>query len=187
MSDTHPIAAVDETSAPIPANARALLGALHSFNEAKNAAQVGELRTVHELCLAYDTVDEDAFGEAAERLTSYGAHGTPQVAEFLSLEISALLGTSPASGACLIGEVLNCVYRHPVMWDAVQVGAVRWHRASEVIGLVNAAGLPLDAAQWVDRRIAPLLVTLPRARALRKLKGLIAIAAPELARERIHR
>jgi hypothetical protein len=91
---------------------------------------------------------------------------------------------SPASGPCLIGYVLNCVYRHPVMWRAVQSGVVRWYRATEVVGLVNVARLPLDAAHGVDQRIAPLLQTLPRGRAIRKLRGLIAIAAPELARER---
>lgn len=166
------------------ATARELLAELEAMHSLRVTTELQEVDLVHKLCLAYDTVDEDAFGEAAERLTHYGADGTPPVAEFLSLEIAALLGMSPVSGACLIGDVLNCVYRRPAMWEAVQTGAVRWYRATEVIGLVNAAGLPLDAAQWVDQRIAPLLQTLPRGRAIRTLRGLIAIAAPELARER---
>src|SRR5664279_5608827 len=120
MSDTHPTAAADDSAVPIPANARALFAKMAAFNDAKHAAEVGELQTVRELCLAYNTVDEDAFGEAAEQLTYYGAQGTPPVAEYLSLEISALLGMAPGSGACLIGRVLNCVYRHPLLWEAVQ-------------------------------------------------------------------
>ena len=95
MSDTHSIAVVDDSAVPIPANARALLSKMAAFNDAKRAAEVGELQTVHELCLAYNTVDEDAFGEAAEQLTYHGAQGTPPVAEYLSLEISALLGMAP--------------------------------------------------------------------------------------------
>jgi hypothetical protein len=59
-----------------------------------------------------------------------------------------------------------------------------WYRATEVIGEVNAAGLCRDAAQWVDRQIAPRLATLPRGRALRLLRGYIALADPEAARER---
>src|SRR5674476_775640 len=77
MSDTHPTAVVDDSAVPIPANARALFAKMAAFNDAKHAAEVGELQTVRELCLAYNTVDEDAFGEAAEQLTYHGAQGTP--------------------------------------------------------------------------------------------------------------
>ena len=148
------------------------------------ADEIEKLETIHELCLAYQTVDEDAFGEAAERLIFHGAHGTPGVAEYLSLEISALLAISPGSGACLIGQVLNCVYRHPLLWDAVRAGAVRWYRASEIISEVNSAGLCQTAAQGVDQQITPRLASLSRGRAMRLLRGLITLADPEEARER---
>jgi hypothetical protein len=184
MSDTHPIAVVDDTAVPIPANARALFAKMAAFNDSKRAAEVGELQTVRELCLAYNTVDEDAFGEAAEQLTYHGAQGTPPVAEYLSLEISALLGMAPGSGACLIGRVLNCVYRHPLLWDAVQARTVRWNRAVDVIEDVTSAGLSLEAAHKVDQRITPLLMTMPRARTRRILAGLIALADPAQARSR---
>ena len=148
------------------------------------ADEIEKLETIHELCLAYRAVDEDAFGEAAERLIFHGADGTPGVAEYLSLEVSALLAISPGSGACLIGQVLNCVYRHPLLWDAVRAGAVRWYRASEIISEVNAAGLCQAAALGVDAQITPRLASLSRGRALRLLRGLIALADPEEARER---
>jgi hypothetical protein len=93
--------------------------------------------------------------------------------------VSALLGISPGSGATLIGQVLNCVYRHPLLWDAVQAGWVRWRRALDVIGEVNSAGLDAEAARWVDQRITPLLATLSPARVRRTLLGLIALADPE--------
>jgi len=79
---------------------------------------------------------------------------------------------------------LNCVYRHPLLWDTVRAGAVRWYRASEVISEVNAAGLCQAAAQWVDQQITPRLASLPRGRAIRLLRGYIALADPEEARER---
>jgi Domain of unknown function (DUF222) len=80
--------------------------------------------------------------------------------------------------------VLNCVYRHPLLWDAVRAGAVRWYRASEIISEVNSAGLCQAAALWVDQQITPRLASLPRGRALRLLRGYIALADPEEARER---
>ena len=46
MSDTHPIAVVDDSAVPIPANARALFAKMAAFNNAKHAAEVVELQTV---------------------------------------------------------------------------------------------------------------------------------------------
>ncbi len=174
----------DPAPVVVPGNARELLAKLDHAEQALVAGEISKLETIHELCLAYRAVDEDAFGEAAERLVFHGAHGTPGVAEYLSLEVSALLGISPGAGACLIGQVLNCVYRHPVLWDAVRAGAVRWYRASEIITEVNTAGLCQAAALGVDAQITPRLASLPRGRALRLLRGLIALADPEEARER---
>ena len=145
----------DPAPVVVPSNAGELLAKLDRCEQAMIAAEISKLETIHELCLAYRAVDEDAFGEAAERLVFHGAHGTPGVAEYLSLEVSALLGISPGAGACLIGQVLNCVHRHPVMWDAVRAGAVRWYRATEIISEVNTAGLCQDAARWVDAQITP--------------------------------
>jgi len=174
----------DPSPVVVPANARELFAKLDHSEQAMIADEIAKLETIHELCLAYHAVDEDAFGEAAEKLTFHGADGTPGVAEYLSLEISALLGISPGAGAGLIGQVLNCVYRHPLLWDTVRAGAVRWYRASEVISEVNAAGLCQAAAQWVDQQITPRLASLPRGRAIRLLRGYIALADPEEARER---
>src|SRR5664280_1046734 len=174
----------DPAPVVVPANARELFAKLDHSERAMIADEIAKLETIHELCLAFRAVDEDAFGEAAERLVFHGAHGTPGVAEYLSLEVSALLAISPGAGACLIGQVLNCVYRHPLLWDAVRAGAVRWYRAGEIISEVNAAGLCQAAALWVDQQITPRLVSLPRGRAMRLLRGLIALADPEEARER---
>jgi hypothetical protein len=174
----------DPAPVVVPANARELFAKLDHSERAMITDEIEKLETIHELCLAYRAVDEDAFGEAAEKLTFHGADGTPGVAEYLSLEVSALLAISPGAGACLIGQVLNCVYRHPLLWDAVRAGAVRWYRATEIISEVNTAGLCQAAALGVDAQITPRLASLPRGRALRLLRGYIALADPEEARER---
>jgi hypothetical protein len=174
----------DPAPVVVPANAHELFAKLDHSERAMIADEIEKLETIHELCLAYRAVDEDAFGEAAEKLTFHGADGTPGVAEYLSLEVSALLAISPGAGAGLIGQVLNCVYRHPLLWDAVRAGAVRWYRATEIISEVNTAGLCQAAALGVDAQITPRLASLPRGRALRLLRGYIALADPEEARER---
>ena len=171
----------------VPGDARELFARLDQSEQAIIAGEVANLETIHELCLAFRAVDENAFGEAAERLVFHGADGTPGVAEYLSLEVAALLAISPGAGAGLIGQVLNCVYRHPLLWDAVRAGAVRWYRATEVISEVDSAGLCYAAALWVDQQITPRLASLPRGRAMRLLRGYIALADPQEAREREER
>ncbi len=168
----------------VPPQSTVLLARLDQANQDQIAAEIRTLEAIHELCLAYHAVDEDAFGEAAEKLIYHGADGTPGVAEYLSLEVAALLGVSPGSGASLIGQVLNCVYRHPMLWQAVRDGAVRWYRATEIISEVNAGGLCHTAALWVDQQIVPRLASLTRGRLLRLVRGLVAIADPEEALER---
>jgi len=166
------------------AAAKDLFATLAREHTAKVAAEARELAVLHQLCLVHDAVDEDAFGEAAEKLTYHGADGTPAVAEYLALEVGALLGISDGYAATVLGRVLNCAHRHPLLWHAVQCGTVSWQRAVDVVDEVASSGLSAEAAHWVDQRITPLLATLPRQRARRKLLGLIALADPALARQR---
>ena len=171
----------------VVSGARALFSLLAVEHAAKIAAEAREVAVIHQLCLAHGTVDEEAFNEAGENVVHFGLHGTPAVAEFLSLEVAALLGMSDSSAAYLIARVLNCVYRHPLLWEAVQSGMVAWRQALDVVDDVTSAGLSLEAALWVDQRITPLLMTLPRHRMRRRLHGLVALADPALAREREHK
>jgi hypothetical protein len=74
-----------------------------------------------------------------------------------------------------------------MMWEAVRAGEVRWYRATEIISEVNGANLCRDAALWIDEQVTPQLNALTRGRALRLLRGYIALADPEEAREREER
>ena len=168
----------------VPATAAGLFARLDRANRTIVAAEIEKVETIHQLCLEFSAVDEDAYGEAAEKLIYRGADGTPKVAEFLSLEVGPLLGITPGAAAGLISDVLNCFYRHPMMWEAVRNGTVRWYRACQVISEVNRAGLSFDDAQLVDARITARLSALPPGRATRLLRGLIAAADPARARAR---
>jgi hypothetical protein len=168
----------------VPVTAATLFAKLDRTTQVIIAAEIEKVETIHQLCLEFSAVDEDAYGEAAERLIYRGADGTPPVAEYLSLEVGALLGISPGSAAGLIGDVLNCYYRHPMMWEAVRTGTVRWYRASQVISEGNRANLSFDDAQLVDAQIIAGLTALPPGRATRLLRGLIAAADPARARAR---
>ncbi|MGV8847944.1 MAG: DUF222 domain-containing protein [Propionibacteriaceae bacterium] len=177
----------DPASVLVPAQSHELFAELDDAIQAIIAAEATKVEIIHRLCRAFSCVDDMAFGEAAEKLTRYGADGTPPVAEYLSLEVAALLAISPAAGAGLIGQVLDCVHRHPMLWEAVRAGEVRWYRATEIIAEVNGSNLCQAAALWVDEQITPQLNSLTRGRALRLLRGWIAVADPEEALEREER
>jgi hypothetical protein len=177
----------DPAPVVVPAYSHGLFAELDDANQEIIAAEAKKVEIIHRLCRAFSCVDDLAFGEAAEKLIHHGADGTPPVAEYLSLEVAALLAISPAAGAGLIGQVLDCVHRHPMLWEAVRAGEVRWYRATEIIHEVNGSNLCQAAAMWVDEQITPQLNALTRGRALRLLRGYIALADPEEAREREER
>ena len=70
----------DPVPVVVPGNALELFAKLDRSERAMIADEIAKLETIHELCLAYRAVDEDAFGEAAEKLTFHGSDGTPGVA-----------------------------------------------------------------------------------------------------------
>jgi hypothetical protein len=65
----------DELAVALPSNARTLFDTLAAARKARIAAEALELDTIHLLCVAFHTVDEDAFGEAASIGTPFS--GTP--------------------------------------------------------------------------------------------------------------
>jgi hypothetical protein len=65
----------DELAVALPSNARTLFDTLAAARKARIAAEALELDTIHRLCVAFHTVDEDAFGEAASIGTLFS--GTP--------------------------------------------------------------------------------------------------------------
>jgi hypothetical protein len=65
----------DELAVALPSNARTLFDTLAAARKARIAAEALELDTIHRLCVAFHTVDEDAFGEAASTGTLFS--GTP--------------------------------------------------------------------------------------------------------------
>jgi len=101
----------------------------------------------------------------AERLRTYGGQGTPQVAEFSTHELAVLLGVPVGVAGNMLADVLDLTHRHPKLWaqlehtaacdspghdPALATGCVQAWQATWVARRCRAAGLSLEAAQWVD-------------------------------------
>ncbi|MEL4504937.1 DUF222 domain-containing protein [Luteococcus sp. H138] len=109
----------------------------------------------------HSTVDDEP-GEAGrpvclhgERLLQLGDDGTPLVAEFAPLELSAALDVTRESAERLIGDALSLRHRMPGLWEKVEQGFLRVVVARSIIAI--AQRLPLAQARVLDRDLTPLV------------------------------
>ncbi len=114
---------------------------------------------------------------------SLGADGCPEVAAFAPETLAVRLGVSPAAAAALIGDALDLVHRHPLLWRRVKSLQVPAWQARRVVRQTHA--LPASGAHWVDEQLAarrdggcgPVVVD-------RLVAHMVAAADPETHQER---
>lgn len=164
-------------------DARALCVALFDAVADERQAQVRQVDLVAELIDVHDAT-EGVVLPGSERLVPAGADGTPDVAEFLAVELAPLLGVDVASAWNLIRDVANLRHRHPHTWQALHDGRVFVWQARALARDVATAGLDAAAAAWVDARIAGCLGRLSWGRVMGKLRGLVVRADTALAAAR---
>ncbi len=81
-----------------------------------------------------------------------GGDGTPEVAAFAPETLAVRLGISPAAAAALIGDALDLVHRHPLLWRRVRSLQVPGWQARRVVQQTRT--LPTSGAHWVDEQLA---------------------------------
>ncbi|WP_203567564.1 DUF222 domain-containing protein [Aestuariimicrobium ganziense] len=161
------------------------LAALTEAHEAQVAAEIDQHQILLRLCERYQQSDPHQFlCLAAERFLPGGHDGTPEVSEFLCLEVGAALGIPPDEAAVRIAVSLDLAHRFPQLNQHVIDGTIRLWQATMVVRLPGMSGLSADGAQWVDRHLAPALGRLPLKRILKLATGLIVKADPAAAAER---
>ena len=134
-----------------------------------------------------------------EQARAYGGDGTPDVAEFAVHELALLLGVPERVAAGQVGDVVDLVHRHPVLWARVgetaaadapgadparAVGMVQAWQATYVARRCRNAGLSLEAARWVDARTTKDLGRQAWSRFTETLEARIKAADPVLAERR---
>ena len=146
------------------------LRTLRASAEAREFALVGHAATI-----APHPTQSTVTG--AEQLIDLGGDGSPTIAEFVVLEIAALLHLTHLSARALIADALSARWRHPRMWQTVMAGALPVWQARKIAQSVRAAGLDRTGALRVDRNLAPALgkISWPRLEAL--TEGEIVAAA----------
>ncbi|WP_344777618.1 HNH endonuclease signature motif containing protein [Nocardioides panacisoli] len=108
--------------------------------------------------------------------------GAPLVSEFGLMELVAVLGRSPDGGRDYVGRVIELGWRLQRTFAAVLDGRCAAWRAERLADLTRQ--LSADAAEFVDRHIAPVIATCTWAQIERLGEEAIIRFDPELAEKR---
>ncbi|MGV8847563.1 hypothetical protein, partial [Tessaracoccus sp.] len=118
---------------------------------AQRRGAADELRALVELVVDYDIeIDDDLLDDLMCSTVPGGAIGTPNVHEFVHLELCGLLGLTARQARTRIFEVLNLFYRHPSLWSAVQDLQLDVRRGC--FAAMKCAGLSQTDADLVGRQ-----------------------------------
>ena len=88
-----------------------------------------------------------------ERLIRLGGAGTPEVAEFATAELGAVLGISTHAADALVAAALDLRHRLPGLWTRVQAGEVKAWIGRKVADATRHLTIPVCGQ--VDAEIAP--------------------------------
>lgn len=158
--------------------------ALTQVQAARETIRLGEVQeavALMDLALAYRVDVDTLVGELQEKCLFVGHDGTPAISEFLSLELSAGTGMNQREALNLVADLLDLKYRHPDLWTAFCAGLVPRWQAVKLTELT--ASLDVNAAHWVDERLARKVGRVSFTRLQRIGRGLVAQADPELRKK----
>ena len=138
------------------ATGRAAADRLKAALVAGRQAAADEALAIHDLVVAYDIeIDDDLIDELLVSTIRGGGEGTPEVHEFVHLELCGLLGVSARHARSRIFDVLNLVYRHPTLWAAVQGLGLEMYRAGMAASRcsqLSRADADLVGRQWFHQQ-----------------------------------
>ena len=119
--------------------------------------EIATLRAIAEWAGEHVVDDEADAATLTERGLDTGlplaGPGAPLISDFAVMELSALLGRSLDSGRNYVGQVIELAHRLPKTWARLLDGEVPVWKALRIADSTRL--LPLEAATFVDRQLAP--------------------------------
>jgi len=161
------------------ASPAALLAGLRADRAAADAAEARILDGAvawADLHPASAEVDAAAHWEHGSAVPLAGP-GTPPVAEWCVAELAAALGMSTDAGKSLLGHALELRHRLPRIWDRIQTGDLQAWRARRIAD--HTITLTVEAADYVDRHLAPVAHKIGPAQTQRLVDEAIARVDPD--------
>lgn len=127
--------------------AREIAERLRSSDELRRFAEAQTLTLICDLAEVYEVEYDDVMEVLAERKVVVGGVGTPEVSEFIGMELAGLLRCTPVVAATKLADALNLKHRHPGLFTAMQ----RWE--VEPARACRAASMCLDLSAEVADQV----------------------------------
>jgi hypothetical protein len=165
----------------------AVLAAARRARSAENAAAAEVLTQVVAWAQLHEVTDLDdaatwIAGRGQDTGIPLGGEGCPLVSEFAVAELATALGLSSGSGRNLVAQALELFHRLPRLWARVQEGTLPAWRARRIAE--ETPCLSAEAAEYVDRMLAPYAHRTGPGQTQRMVEEAIARFMPDFARER---
>ncbi|WP_229116080.1 DUF222 domain-containing protein [Parenemella sanctibonifatiensis] len=172
MDDPHTTAALEVISSIRAARLERLQA------EAREFMQVAEFADLYDADW-YATRYPGGSGTLGERLVYLAGDGTPLVAQFCVLELSAALGMAEEEGHMLLADALALRHRFPKTWQVLGEGKLRVRQVRHLVS--RARDLPVGLCARIDAQVADFGPSMTK-RALERLVSAIVLGhSPEAA------
>ena len=139
-----------------PDSAAGVLAALETTQSVLNRSEVDKFALAVEWAIAHpiESVADIATVEGSDGELAIAGAGAPLVAEFCVADFALAIGVSTDAGRAYLGDAVEVCHRLPRLWEQVMAGRVPVWRARRIAGHTHS--LPMDAAAYVDRHVAPV-------------------------------
>ena len=164
-------------------SARVVLAGLRANRAAAERVAVERAELTVEWCRWHAPVGDSEVDRFGVGWVTPGGAGSPEVGEAAVAELAVALRHSTESGMSYVGAVLEVCYRLPRLWERVKAGQTPWWRARRIADAT--IGLSLEAAAFVDERLAACAGTVSWAQLDRLVEEARILADPDAAKEEL--
>lgn len=121
----------------------------------RREGEAGVIEALCDLATCYRLDEGELIQELVERTIHLGGEGTPTVSEHLAREVAGLLGCTPQAAGSRVADAINLKYRHPRLFEAVQlfqIDASRALRAANRCHELSAIVTDQVTTRWLRRQ-----------------------------------
>ena len=133
-----------------------LLAALETNHAELVDREVAQFRLAADWAAAHpvEDLDDAATVEGTQGELAIAGPGAPLVAEFCVADFALAVGLTTDAGRSYLGDAVEVRHRLPRLWARVLAGQVAVWRARKIAD--RTMSLPMEAADHVDRHLAPV-------------------------------
>ena len=167
----------ETTLRDLPSSALGTVEAMRALKTQRRTLDVQEMVLAAHFADLNAVVDEPAHTlPGQETLRRFGGDGTPEVAEFCVVELSAALGIRDVAAAMMIGHALDLRHRLPNLWQLMLDLEVPVWQTREIAGATR--DVDAHSAGLIDLQLARTIRGMPHRAVKQLVAGLVLAHLP---------